>query len=163
MAGWRGVARLPIVDRRRAGRLEEQRALADTAAGFVPEHSTGKVIGVAPPALGVSLAARGRPGEALPLIERGVALARTLASPSNWRRAAQPGAGASGPRRAQACAGGEAEARAPVLNPALIRGSGLRGWLLSTAHRNIRRVRSGDQELTQRGAPGAQSVARQSV
>ncbi len=63
------------------GRLEEQRALADTAAKFVPEHSTGKVIGVAPLALGVSLAARGRPGEALPLIERGVALSRTFGQP----------------------------------------------------------------------------------
>ena len=63
------------------GRLDEQRVLAETAAEFVREHGTGKVIGVAPLALGVSLAARGRPGEALPLIERGVALSRTFGQP----------------------------------------------------------------------------------
>ena len=63
------------------GRLDEQRVLAETAAEFVREHSIGKAIGVAPLALGVSLAARGRPGEALPLIERGVALSRTFGQP----------------------------------------------------------------------------------
>ncbi|MGP7997315.1 MAG: hypothetical protein ACLPKI_08345 [Streptosporangiaceae bacterium] len=40
-------------------RLEEQRVLAEAAAGFVPEHGTGKVIGVAPLALGASLVAPG--------------------------------------------------------------------------------------------------------
>ena len=63
------------------GRLDEQRVLAETAAGFVREHGAEKVIGGAPLALGVSLAARGRPGEALPLIKRGVALARTFGQP----------------------------------------------------------------------------------
>ena len=63
------------------GRLDEQRVLAETAAGFVREHGAEKVIGAAPLALGISLAARGRPGEALPLIERGVALARTFGQP----------------------------------------------------------------------------------
>ena len=47
----------------------------------MPEHGTKKVIGVAPLALEASLAARGRPGEALPLIERGVALSRTFGQP----------------------------------------------------------------------------------
>ena len=63
------------------GRLDEQRVLAETATGFVREHGAEKVIGPAPLALGVSLAARGRPGEALPLIERGVALSRTFGQP----------------------------------------------------------------------------------
>ena len=63
------------------GRLDEQRVLAETAAEFVREHGAEKVIGGAPLALGVSLAARGRPGEALPLIKRGVALARTFGQP----------------------------------------------------------------------------------
>ena len=42
------------------GHLDKQRALADAAAGFVREHGTGKVIGGAPLALGVLLAARGQ-------------------------------------------------------------------------------------------------------
>ncbi|MGO9219842.1 MAG: LuxR C-terminal-related transcriptional regulator, partial [Streptosporangiaceae bacterium] len=63
------------------GRLEEQRVLAEMAAEFVRDHGTKKVIGAAPLALGASLAARGRPGEALPLIERGVALSRTFGQP----------------------------------------------------------------------------------
>ena len=63
------------------GRLDEQRVLAETAAEFVREHGAEKVIGAAPLALGISLAARGRPGEALPLIKRGVALARTFGQP----------------------------------------------------------------------------------
>ncbi len=63
------------------GRLDEQRVLAETAAEFVREHGAEKVIGGAPLALGVSLAARGRPGEALPRIKRGVALARTFGQP----------------------------------------------------------------------------------
>ena len=63
------------------GRLDEQRVLAETAAEFVREHGTGQIIGVAPLALGVSLAARGRSGEALPLIERGVAFSRTFGQP----------------------------------------------------------------------------------
>ena len=63
------------------GHLDEQRVLAETAAELAREHATGKVIGMAPLALGVSLAARGRPGEALPLIERGVAFSRTFGQP----------------------------------------------------------------------------------
>ena len=55
------------------GRLEEQRRLAEDAADLVREHGTEKASGVVPLALGVSLAARGRPEEAVPLIERGVA------------------------------------------------------------------------------------------
>ncbi len=56
------------------GRLEEQRMLAGSAAELVREHGTEKATGVAPLALGVSLAARGRFEEALPLIERGAGL-----------------------------------------------------------------------------------------
>ncbi len=46
--------------------------LAEGAAALVREHGTEKTAGVVPLALGVSLAARGRPEEAEPLIERGV-------------------------------------------------------------------------------------------
>ena len=55
--------------------------LAEAAAEFVREHGTENVIGVAPLAQGVSLAARDRPEEALPLIERGVAFSRTFGQP----------------------------------------------------------------------------------
>ena len=63
------------------GRPEEQRMLAETATEFGREHGTEKLAGMVPLALGVSLAGRGRPEEALPLIERGVALARTFGQP----------------------------------------------------------------------------------
>ena len=80
LAGESSLVYRSLIARER-GRLDEQRVLAETAAEFVREHGTGKVIGGAPLALGISLAARGRPGEALPLIERGVALARTFGQP----------------------------------------------------------------------------------
>ena len=64
------------------GRLDQQRVLAEMAVEFVREHGIEKaVIGAAPLALGISLAARGKPAEALPLIERGVALSRTFGQP----------------------------------------------------------------------------------
>ena len=47
--------------------------LAEQATELVREHGTEKASGVVPLALGVSLAARGRPEEAQPLIERGAA------------------------------------------------------------------------------------------
>ena len=56
------------------GRPEDQRMLAEGAAELVREHGTEKAAGAVPLALGVSLAARGRPSEALPLIERGAGL-----------------------------------------------------------------------------------------
>ena len=54
------------------GRPEDQRLLAETAMEFVWKHGVEKVDGEAPLALGASLAACGRPGEARPLIERAV-------------------------------------------------------------------------------------------
>ena len=59
------------------GRIEEQRMLAEGAADLVQEHGTEKASGVVPLALGVSLAARGRPEKAEPLIGCGVAFARS--------------------------------------------------------------------------------------
>ena len=59
------------------GRLEEQRMLAEGAAELVREHGTEKAGGVVPLALGVSLAARGSPEKAEPLIECGVAFVRS--------------------------------------------------------------------------------------
>jgi LuxR family maltose regulon positive regulatory protein len=64
------------------GRLEEQRLLAEGAAELVREHGTEKVSGVVPLALGVSLAARGRPEEAQRLIECGAAFLRSRGQPA---------------------------------------------------------------------------------
>ena len=63
------------------GRVEEQRILAETAAQFGREHGTEEAVGPVPLALGLSLAAHGKPEEALPLIGHGVALARTFGQP----------------------------------------------------------------------------------
>ena len=63
------------------GRLEEQRMLAEGAAELVREHGTEKASGVVPLALGVSLAARGSPGEAERLIECGAAFLRARGQP----------------------------------------------------------------------------------
>ena len=131
------------------GRLDEQRVLAETAAGFVPEHGTGKVIGVAPLALGVSLAARGRPGEALPLIERGVAFSRTFGQPIQLANALL---GQASVLRAlgehQRAADAVAEARSVLgscPDPGILAGR------LAALDRppRIRPARSADQELTQ--------------
>ena len=79
------------------GRTDEQRILAEAAAQFGREHGTAEAGGTVPLAVGASLAARGRPEEALPLIEHGVALARTFGQPTpGGPCAARPGAGASG-------------------------------------------------------------------
>ena len=55
--------------------------LAAGAAELVREHGTEKASGVVQLALGVSLAARGRPGDALPLIECGAAFLRSRGQP----------------------------------------------------------------------------------
>ena len=62
-------------------RLDEQRILAESAAEFAREHGTEEAVGTVPLAVGLSLAQRGRPEDALPLIEHGVALARTFGQP----------------------------------------------------------------------------------
>jgi len=54
--------------------LEEQRLLAEQAMELVQERGTEIANGAVLVAVGVSLAARGRPEEAQPLIERGIAL-----------------------------------------------------------------------------------------
>ena len=56
--------------------------LAEGAADLVREHSTEKANGVVPLALGVSLAARGRPGQAQPLIECGAGFLRSRGQPT---------------------------------------------------------------------------------
>ena len=131
------------------GHLDEQRVLAETAAGFVPEHGTEKVIGVAPLALGVSLAARGRPGEALSLIERGVALSRTFGQPiqlANALLSQAPVLRALGEHERAADAVAEARSiLGSCPDPGILAGR------LAALGRppQIRPVRSGDQELTQ--------------
>jgi LuxR family transcriptional regulator, maltose regulon positive regulatory protein len=59
------------------GRLEEQRLIAEQASELVQERGTQKASGAVSLALGVSLAARGQPEEAAPLIERGIAALRS--------------------------------------------------------------------------------------
>ncbi len=131
------------------GHLDEQRVLAETAAEFVPEHGTGKVIGVAPLALGVSLAARGRPEKALPLIERGVALSRTFGQPiqlANALLSQAPVLRALGEHTRAADVVAEARSiLGSCPDPGILAGR------LAALGRppQIRPVRSGDQELTQ--------------
>jgi LuxR family maltose regulon positive regulatory protein len=60
------------------GRREEQRLLAEQVTQLAREHTLN---GPVPLAVGVSLAARGRPEEALVLIERGVAALRSWGQP----------------------------------------------------------------------------------
>ena len=64
------------------GRLEDQRMLAEGAADLVREHGTEKASGAVPLALGVSLAARGRPEQAGPLIGGGVSFLRSRGQPA---------------------------------------------------------------------------------
>ena len=56
--------------------------LAESAAELVREHGTEKASGAVPLALGVSLAARGRPEQAQPLIGYGAALLRSRGQPT---------------------------------------------------------------------------------
>ena len=65
-----------------AGRLEEQRMLAEQATELLREHGTEKASGVVPLALGASLAARGRPEEAQALIACGAAFLRSRGQPA---------------------------------------------------------------------------------
>ena len=132
------------------GRLDEQRVLAETAAEFVREHRTEKVIiGPAPLALGVSLAARGRPGEALPLIDCGVAFSRTFGQPIQLANALL------GQAAALRALGEHQRAADAIAEARSILGScpdpGILAGRLAALGRppQIRPVRSGDQELTQ--------------
>ena len=52
--------------------VHEQQLLAEQATDLMREHGTEELIGAVPLALGVSLAARARPEEALPLIEEAI-------------------------------------------------------------------------------------------
>jgi len=63
------------------GRLGEQRLLGDQAMELVRERGIEQAVGVVPLALGVSFALRGRPTEALPLIDRGIAVVRFRGQP----------------------------------------------------------------------------------
>ena len=132
------------------GRLDEQRVLAETAAEFVREHGTEKANGVVPLALGLSLAARGRPGNALPLIDRGVALLRTWGQPIDLASALlgqAPVLKALGEH--QRAADAVAEARSVLgacPDPGILAGR------LAALDRppQLSGVLSGDEELTQR-------------
>ena len=132
------------------GRVEELRILAETAAQFGREHGTEEAVGPVPLALGVSLAARGRPEEALPLIEHGVALARTFGQPIQVAHALlvqAPVLRALGEHKAARAAIADARSvldRCP--DP------GILAETLSTLERpaQIHRVPSEDRELTPR-------------
>jgi LuxR family transcriptional regulator, maltose regulon positive regulatory protein len=63
------------------GESEEQRVLAEDAAAVARQQGSEELSGEAHVAMGVSLATRGEPDEALPLLARGVAVARALGRP----------------------------------------------------------------------------------
>ena len=132
-----------------AGRLEEQRMLAESAAELVREHGTEKASGAVPLALGVSLAARGRPEQAQALIGYGAALLRSRGQPAELAMALLHQASvlqALGNReRSQAAI---TEARAVIgscPDPGILTGR------LSACERSHRpATRSADEELTGR-------------
>ncbi len=65
------------------GRTDDQRLLAETAIALIRERGIEETCGEGWLALGVSLAARGKPEEALPPIERATALLRTAGQPTS--------------------------------------------------------------------------------
>ena len=69
------------------GRLDEQRLLADQATELVRERGIEEAVGTVPLALGVSFALRGRPAQALPLIDRSVAVLRSGGQPAELANA----------------------------------------------------------------------------
>ena len=132
------------------GRADEQRILAETAAEFGREHGTEEAVGTVPLAVGESLAARGRPKEALPLIEHGVALARIFGQPIQVAHALlgqAPVLRAVGEHKAATAA--IADARSVLEH---CPDPGILAETLSTLERpaQIRRVLSEDRELTPR-------------
>ncbi len=132
------------------GRLEEQRALAEQAMELVQERGIGEVDGEAPLALGVSLAARGKPGDALPLIERAIVVLRSWGQPIDLASALlgeAPVLRTLGEHKRAADA--VAEARSLVES---CPDPGILAERLAALDRppRMRGVRSGDQELTQR-------------
>ena len=132
------------------GRIEEQRMLAETATEFGREHGTEKLAGIVPLALGLSLAARGRPEEALPLIERSVALARTFGQPIQLAYALLDQAPVlRGLGEHNRATGAIAEARSILES---CPDPGVLAERLAAPDRppQIRRVRPGEQELTAR-------------
>ena len=138
------------------GRLEEQRLLAGQAMELVHERGIEEVDGEAPLALGVSLAARGRPDDALPLIERAVAVLRSWGQPIDLAKALLRQASVLrilGERNSSEAA--VAEARSIVgscPDPGIL----ARGWLPSTGHR---RCAASDPEIRscRRREPGCSS------
>jgi LuxR family maltose regulon positive regulatory protein len=63
------------------GQIDEQRLLAEASADVARERGLEEVRGEVHVAMGVSLAARGRSDEALPYLERGVAVLRSGGQP----------------------------------------------------------------------------------
>ena len=146
------------------GKADEQRILAEAAAQFGREHGTDEAVGTVPLAVGASLAARGRPEEALPLIEHGVALARTFGQPIQVAHALLGQAavlGVLGEHKATAAALADARAvleRCP--DPGILTET------LSTLERPAQRSNralSEDGALDTAGAQGAQAPARRFV
>ena len=132
------------------GHADEQRILAETAAQFGQEHGTEEAVGTVPLAVGTSLAASGRPEEALPLIEHGVALARTFGQPIQVAHALlgqAPVLGALGEHKAATAAIADAKS---ILEHCP--DPGILAETLSNLERpaQIRRVPSEDRELTPR-------------
>jgi LuxR family maltose regulon positive regulatory protein len=69
------------------GRLENQRLLAEQATELAAECRIEEMAGQVPLALGVSFARRGRLEQALPLIDRGIAVLRSRGQPIDLAKA----------------------------------------------------------------------------
>jgi len=131
------------------GRLEEQRMLAEQATELVEQRGTAEANGVVPLALGVSLAARGRSQEALPLIERSIGvLKRSRGQPTDVANALL--------RQAQVLRtlGERGRSDASIDEARVILRSCpdpgiLTDWLIAMERPPRARAGSGDQELTQ--------------
>ena len=145
------------------GRADEQRILAESAAQFGREHGTAEAGGTVTLAVGASLAARGRAEEAPPLIEHGVALARSFGQPLQVAHALLGQArvlGVLGKHKGAAAAIADARSVLEQCSD-----PGILAKTLSTLERpaQIRPVLSEDGALDAAGARGASAPGQRSV
>ena len=130
------------------GRPDDQRLLAEMAVALTREHGVEEACGEGWLALGVSLAARGQTEEALPPIERAVAILRSVGQPAGLAMALLrqvPVLRALGQREGAEAA--IAEARSVIAScpdPGILAGR------LTAAQRSQRPVARPGQDLTER-------------
>ncbi len=130
------------------GRPDYQRLLAETAVALMREHGVEETCGPGWLAFGVSLAARGRPGEALPPIERAVAVSRSAGQPTGLAMALLRQASVlralGQPERAEAAIAEASSVLATCPDPGILAGQ------LMAAERSPRPGARPGQELTER-------------